>query len=104
MTKKKKGETMKTQIAVMKTDMEYMKKKLDDFIIETKPKIIEMHDTYLTGEGKIKGLRENINEIKKDLNGNGKKGLKAEVNDLKYWIAGASAVIGAAVVIATVIF
>jgi t-SNARE complex subunit (syntaxin) len=81
--KNNKGVTMKSEIAVIKRDIEYLKQNFNDI----KPMISKMYDTFIRGDGKIKELRNDVNKICKDLDGNGKKGLKEQINDLRNQIA-----------------
>lgn len=82
------NQSEKVKLAVLQNNVDHIKKDL----AETLPKIDAMHDTFIKGEGKISALN-------KEVFGNGKRGLREEVNTinkrLAYWAGG----IGAFVVI-----
>ena len=71
-----------TRIAVIETEVKYLKKSFDSII----PKINEMHETFIRGEGKIKVLN-------KEVFGDNSNGLKHDVADLKTTAAKASGVV-----------
>jgi len=75
------------QLAVMKTEIKLISKQMDCIL----PKIDEIHDTFIRGEGKIHSLE-------KEVFGNGKPGIRTEINKLTLlvekkfsWYAGAIA-------------
>lgn len=98
MKKKDKGDCIvvkcskEQELTKLQTDMEWVKKACENMI----PKIDDMHTTFLKGEGKIGVLN-------KEVFGNGKKGLRDSVNDLKVRLAYYSGIIAVVTVIGTAI-
>ena len=51
------------------------------------PKIDKMHETFLKGEGKIQKNRDNLYELNKTVNGNGKVGVVEKIQLVEKRIA-----------------
>lgn len=81
------------EFTVMQQDVKSMNKQMDLIV----PKIERIHDTFIKGEGKI-------NVLNKEVFGNGKPGIRIELNELRLTVEKRFAYYAGGIGIASVIF
>lgn len=88
-----------SEFVELQTDVRWLKKEFESIT----PKINDMHDTFMHGEHKIENNGQCIKVLNKEVFGNGKKGLKEMVVELREEVRVRFAIYtGAAAVLAAV--